>query len=107
MIYLASPYSAQPNVNYQLVASFVARKRELAADRIYFSPIVYWHHIAYEYEMPIDAQYYWIFNRHMIDLSTSVEVLCLPGWEQSTGVDQEITYAHFIRKPVVLRSDWQ
>lgn len=110
MIYLASPYShADGDIyppwisregKYLLVMQAVAIlcKRGLPI----YSPILHCHEVAKVAGFPTDAQFWVDYNHDFIRASTEVYVLCLPGWELSKGVKEEMDYAKSIKKPVKL-----
>lgn len=101
MIYLASPYSGtarQQEERYReamaCAAAFIAK-----GERI-FSPIVYAHEMALRYDLPKDAIFWQAFNAEMIRFSKLMLVLCLPDWEYSRGVKEEIDTAIELKKPI-------
>ena len=96
MIYVASPYS-HPNVSvrqkrYEDVTEFTMGliKNKVAA----FSPIMYLHYAAQQYQMPYDAEWWKEFNRRFIINADYIHVLMLDGWKESLGVKQEILLAN-------------
>jgi len=68
-----------------------------------FSPISQGHAIAEVCDLPRDNEYWWTYNRNMINCSQMVMVLKMPGWKESKGVAQEMDYAKSVGTPVVLR----
>ena len=96
MIFLASPYS---NPDYRvreerfLQAAQATGKLILKGYNV-FSPISHSHPI---YELVPETGESWeqwaAINHEMIDLSTEVWVLTIPGWTESRGVANEIEYA--------------
>lgn len=102
LIYLASPYSHENfvivNARYRDTQDFVAR--HLAAGRFIYSPIVYAHPLAVRHNLPTSAEWWWAFNKTMIDHCDMIWVLCLRDWENSRGVRDEIDYAEIIGKLV-------
>jgi hypothetical protein len=94
MIYLASPYShpdkAVEAERYQQTMRAFA---ELClAGAIIYSPIVSCHPAAVAYGMPTDAAWWARFNREFMFCCDRLVVLRLPGWEESVGVRDEITF---------------
>ena len=96
MIYLAIPYTDANEA--------VMEARAEIADRIaaYFmndcgiyvySPISSWHHIAKKYNLPKDFTYWKRFNFHMLSLCDTLVVIRAEGWEESEGLQAEISYA--------------
>jgi hypothetical protein len=102
LVYLASPYTHEcPLVvsdRHWRTMAFVAR--HLVAGRLVYSPIVYAHTMALRHTMPTSHEWYWIFNKTMIDRCDVVWILRLDGWEQSVGVCAEINYAEMTGKPI-------
>ena len=101
MIYLASPYSSDSEavrqVRYSLVRDFVWRS---LPDTVYFSPILYCHHMAEELNLPYTHGAYTILNRMMLEASEALHVLCLEGFGQSKGIEQEIAWAKTLELPI-------
>ena len=106
LIYVASPYSHQnkevESVRYGQVADFV--QRHLKEGRLVYSPIVYAHALALRHALPTSAEWWWLFNKRMVEKCDRMWVLCLNGWENSRGVRDEIEYAKIIGKPVKMFS---
>lgn len=102
MIYLASPYSSKdPRVMQErfIITRFYCNIRMKRGD-VLFSPIVYGHQFATEFKQPTDFLYWKTFNDHMLTLSKSMTVLCLPGWKRSKGVTHEIELAEALKMDI-------
>ena len=99
--YLASPYSPYPgldlppvarvqlmNANYVQVCAYAAwlHKQGIWV----FSPIVHWHNIAVEYGLPKDAKSWGSYNAAMLSRAIGVIVACMPNWDRSLGIQEEI-----------------
>lgn len=102
IIYLASPYSdPNPNVRrrrFQLAcehAAFLMRDHNLHV----FSPIAHSHPIA-EFGLPSDWGFWQEYDKKFIAMCERMFVLKLHGWEQSKGVDAEISIALHLGIPV-------
>lgn len=90
-------------VPYQHVDKAVMIERFNAVNRVaarlmlegqyIFSPISHTHPIAESGELPRGWDYWQGYDRAMLSCCTSLIVLCLPGWEQSVGVQAEIAIA--------------
>ncbi len=103
MIYLASPYS-HPNPavrrkRFEIARAFVMEKQAELGTAI-FSPIVYCHQFAEEFGAPTDAMSWSKINIGFMQASSELMVLCLPGWEESKGVTEEIAYFREAQKLV-------
>lgn len=97
MIYIASPYSDQkPSVRdrrYLAVRRYVADTVKKEPGVFRFSPIMYHHISAIVYHLPKDALFWEEHNREVFRYAKSMEVLMLPGWEDSVGVNMELAWA--------------
>ena len=102
LIYLASPYTHEnPLVvadRHRATMAFVAK--HLLDGRFVYSPIVYAHTMAMRHVMPISSEWWWAFNKSMIERCSVVWVLCLENYQHSRGMRDEIDYAEFLDKPV-------
>ncbi len=65
-----------------------------------YSPIAHSHSIAVRCELPKDWEFWQRVDREYIKWVDEVQVLCLPGWEESTGIENEIKIAKELEKPV-------
>lgn len=102
MIYVASPYSSpEPTVRdqrFRLARKYVAH---LLGKKIpAFSPIAYCHDISQLYNLPTDAGYWHHVNEQFLRVSESMHVLCIPGWENSVGVQYEIGFMTARDRPI-------
>lgn len=103
MTYLASPYSHDDFVvcadRYYTTLAHVARRTK--ENKHVISPIVHWHVAAITHDLPGDAQFWLDWNMKLLNLCDSLEVLCLPGWEESKGVQLEIQQALHLGLPIL------
>lgn len=101
MIYLASPYThpdpAIQEERFRAVCAYAATMMRQGL-RV-FSPIAHTHHIAL-CGLPGGWEFWEAYDRDMIARCDEVAVLCLPGWEESTGVRAEIAIAAELGLPV-------
>ena len=96
--YLGQPYSGAREDRYTCALAACAK---LTLANVYvYSPIVHWHVVAERHSLPFDARFWWGFNQTMLVRSCGLVVFKLPGWEQSTGLSQEIGYALDIKLPI-------
>lgn len=93
MIYLASPYTCNPEGNYQLTRAFVAAYTLEHPYNLLFSPIVHYHPMAHKYNLPIEFSFWRQINGRGIQAAKSVLVLRAPEWKDSIGVKAEIEIA--------------
>lgn len=93
--YLAAPYSSIHihirDRRYHQIA-FVAAKLISRGELIY-SPITAHHHLAIDYDLPADADYWLRQNLAFLGHCGKLYVLQLDGWKDSQGVKIEIDYA--------------
>ena len=102
MIYLASPYS-HPEASFREERFAQARKfvvEMIRENLVAFSPIVYAHGLAVEYNLPKGVELWWPLNADMLRHSTELWVLKLDGWAESRGIALEINAAKLLNIPV-------
>ncbi len=96
LTYLACPYS-HPSRSVRVArfeaANFAAAKLIRAGLHVY-SPISHTHGIAEAGALPLDWSYWEPYDRIFLRMSSRLVVLTLDGWEESTGIDAEISIAH-------------
>lgn len=51
-------------------------------------------------DIPSDWEFWQAYSHKLLNFCTQLVVLCLPGWEQSSGVTGEIAYAREIGIPI-------
>ena len=95
LIYLAGPYSdpSESVVEHRYDAHLEAAAQLIAAGSLVFSPIAHTHPLAMAHELPADFDFWRQFDERMIDACDKVVVLCIDGWDRSTGVQAELEYA--------------
>lgn len=101
MIYLASPYTGTLEVmqqRYEAVRHVTATL--LVNRRWVYSPIVHAHEIAVRHSLPRDFQFWMSYNDSAIEHMSGVDVLQLPGWRESKGVQYEIGIVKMLKKPL-------
>lgn len=105
LYYIASPYTSPDEAvrhsRYESVMRYVAWVlKNRPVDPVPFSPILYCHEMAKAHALPTDYQFWLDFNMAIMRSSPRIEVLMLPGWEQSKGVAVEIIFARDNRIPL-------
>ena len=98
MIYLASPYSANPEHNYQLALSATAHM--VAAGYIVYSPIVHCHPLHQAANLPQDFAFWRRHNFGILRKASELWVLDIQGWQESIGVQAEINFAKQCYMPI-------
>jgi len=92
LIYVASPYSNNPQRNFLDVLEYIGRHKRITGE-VLFSPIIYGHTIAVLEQIGIDFKSWQDFDLMMLSKSDELWVLMLVGWKYSEGVNQEIEFA--------------
>lgn len=100
-IYVASPYNhpdaAIRELRCQAVQQYVAMQLRHNSDGItWYSPIAHSHSIAVRFlhrDEEQTAKFWRPHNYAMLRRASALEVLMLPGWEESVGVTDEIRHA--------------
>ena len=102
MIYLASPYShTDPKIEEIRYIQACRMAGKMMKDGIHvYSPVASCRPISVMNNLPHDFAYWAGYDTEMISLCSEVVVLTLKGWEESKGVQAEISIAHAIGKPV-------
>ena len=95
MIYVALPYSSpyQPTVELRtkICAKYCAI---LMIQGIHAnSPVLAGHLMVAEIQMPSDFKMWGNYSFDMLNRSSELHVLQIPGWKESIGVGKEIEYA--------------
>lgn len=85
--YLAGPYSANPEKNYEIHARVLAQL--LSMGRHSYSPIVQCHHLAVQHDMPRDFNFWRNYNMAMLGPASKLTVICSDGWLASEGLAAE------------------
>lgn len=101
MIFVASPYSVEhgtPEEKKEIREAryYSARKHcgNLASREIpCYSPIVHWHEVAKTYSLEKGAAFWKRFNLPHLLSSHKLQILTLPGWESSEGIQWEYNMA--------------
>ena len=95
MIYLASPYSHRDPIIRQ-------RRFDLAVDYVsivmlrpqaIYSPIVHCHPVALKHKLPKGWDFWKLHDLAILRHADELQILCIPGWQDSVGVRNEINFA--------------
>lgn len=65
------------------------------------SPIVHWHHVAIRNGLPDNALAWTEWNRRWLEASDALAVLQIEGWQDSTGLAMECSWARSAGIPIV------
>lgn len=111
MIYLASPYTGRDSYWPQSTEDIRFRQALHATailtsrSRMVLSPIVLGHTIDQAMKcsgLPRPGYDWWMaWSRELLESCDSIYVLCIDGWEDSRGVQQEIALAQELELPIV------
>jgi hypothetical protein len=102
LIYLAAPYSHKNKdvmIERFLRINKVAAKL-MAQGNYIFSPISHTHPIAEAGELPRGWEFWKGYDEEMISHCSSLYVLTLEGWQESTGVNAEVELAAVWEIPI-------
>lgn len=97
-IYLAVPYSADPNRGYFLANNKAAEL--MLQGNIVFSPISHSHPISKQCDLPLDHDFWMQQDLSFIEWCDELYVLQLSCWEKSKNIKTEIEYAKKLGKPI-------
>ena len=102
MIYLASPYTAKTKelqeANYQAVLRLCGKVLQKRYN--VWSPIVHCHTMAVLYDLPTDFGFWRTYNHDFVRRADAVWVACIPYWQDSKGVADEIEFATQLELPI-------
>lgn len=101
-IYLASPYShVNPKVRHARYLAVQQTVVECLRYRIWvFSPIVHCHELKLKYLLPPEFSFWMEYDLSILSEAGQLNVLELPGWKESLGIQEEIRFAKMHHIPV-------
>ncbi len=102
-IFISSPYSSKDqsvvDERYRQVCLYCAKA--LREGHLVFSPIAHGHAIAqFDSDLPVDWAFWNAYCTSFINACDELWVLCLDGWDESTGVKGEIEIATKLGKEI-------
>lgn len=102
LIYLASPYSSDDrNIKEKRFREVSQAAAELIRrGHIIFSPVVHFHPIAIEGELPGNWSFWKQIDTTYLKCCSRMFVLMIPGWESSVGIKGEIDIAKNLEIPI-------
>lgn len=106
LVYLASPYTLYADtperLEFAVDQAAKAAAKLMQAGYAVFCPVVHSHYIADHLHTDLRLNHHFWMSQDLAILEhcDTIFVLCLPGWRDSKGVNQEITEAHRLRKMV-------
>jgi hypothetical protein len=101
-IYLASPYSSNPEHNHN--QTLIATAKLIKAGYHIYSPIVHCHPVHLVEGMPKTFDFWKKHNVALLSKASELWVLDIPGWQDSIGVEAEIKHARRCQIPTSLIS---
>lgn len=105
-VFLSCPYSSDDpaEVEYRVLHAEKAIVDLAENGVVAYSTIVTWPPLAKKYRLPFTYDFWRDHCIKMIDSAEKVIVLCIPGWEESIGVQDEIKIARKLGKEIVYHS---
>jgi hypothetical protein len=105
VLYVAGPYShPDPAVRQERFEALTRHSAELVeAGFIVHSPITLTHSLELAMSGPRLGSFWLDFDEPFMEMCTSLCVVKLPGWEESTGVAREIATFTAAGKPIIYR----
>ena len=102
--YLAAPYSHFEDVivEQRVAAIDKAAARLFSAGVMLFSPISQCHPIAKAGKLPGDFEFWKRYNKVMLTAASSMTLLKLGGWHESSGIAGELGILESQKKPVYM-----
>lgn len=107
LTYLAVPYS-HPDSDVRVMRFNAANKAAgilMRRGDVVFSPISHTHPIAEECDLPKGWEFWESFDRAYLAASRLLVILCIDGWQESTGVRAEFKIATEMGIPVEFMLD--
>lgn len=102
LVYLATPYSspdAQVMHDRFMSVNLVAAKLMSQGTHI-FSPISHTHPIALAGDLPRGWEFWRTYDEAIMGCCCKMIVLFLPGWQESKGIQEEMTLAKTLGIPI-------
>jgi hypothetical protein len=102
IIYIASPYSHEDKyvreLRYLQITDYCAK--QVKEGNVVFSPITYGHILSEHVDMPTDFKFWKDFCITFLHKCSEMHIIKLDGWEESTGIQEEIKYCKFLDIPI-------
>ena len=103
MIFVVSPYRHEiKEIEEQrvvLAENYVSKL--IIEGKIPFSAVVYAHSLIKKHKLPTDIDYWKSFICSFLRDADEVHVLKIDGWNNSEGIDWEISVAKSLRIPII------
>ena len=102
LVYLASPYTADPDTEAARYHAVLRAWRWLIDnndDFNFFVPVVQSHQLCVAGHLPVEWHFWADFDRTLLSKCEQFWVLCIPGWRESVGVGAERKIAEELGLP--------
>lgn len=108
-VYLASPYTHKNEAvmldRYHDVLSWLAVYMKCPGLKTcVYSPILHYHPVAVRYKLPRTWDFWWHYNKAMLENADELWILPLDGWEESKGIAAEREYAELVGMTITLQT---
>jgi hypothetical protein len=100
--YLASPYTHPEHevMERRYDAALHALNFLLRRKLWTYSPIVHCHALSKSYDLPRTHDFWQAYNHAMLDTAKGLIILAIEGWNESRGIEDELTTARKLLLPV-------
>jgi hypothetical protein len=101
-IYLASPYTHYSDavMQFRYLCTLEASAHLTKEKWTVYSPIVHYHDMSVQYNLPRDFDFWMPHNRSMLRFANIFMILTLEGWRESKGIAWERDYATYSGIPI-------
>lgn len=102
-LYIAIPYRNNPEYSFEIV-NFVSAEL-MKKGYIVFSPISHSHPIGLVMNKRFDHDFWMNQDLPFLKFCDELVVICIDGWKESKGVQEEIAMAKLLKKKIVYITD--
>jgi hypothetical protein len=103
-LYIAIPYRNNPEYSFE-IANFVSAEL-MKKGYIVFSPISHSHPIGLVMNKQFDHEFWMNQDLPFLKFCDELIVICIEGWKESKGVQEEIAMAKLLKKKIVYIADY-
>lgn len=98
-IYLATPYSFDPDMGHALAVTTLAHAKTFYHNDTWISPIAMYHTAAVVAGLQTDADAWATHNKRLLESCNKVVVTNVDEWFGSRGIKAELEWAHELQMP--------